>query len=418
MKKLIAFTLASILAGSVLAGCNKEKEPASSESSSKPENYTYQDGEYSVRYDEAALDRTLDYITVSIKEDQISITEYGMKEAEVEADTSVLVNNPDESDASASSEASSQEVSAPEEDGPTEAEELAAEHAAKILDEYDDRNGDLDAMEPVSGAEEHTYRFIRMMRTALAAAETGDTSEMVLHKYADGDYTSTMPDFSREGWKEFVKVTVSDGKIQSVVYDGESSKNGQLISESNETKKKTCDEVVENFISSGEDLGQMTAVDKTFNKLMTPLLASMVSGGDTEITASRLVDGEYKATFSDFDENGWKDYVVLKIKNGTVTVQEYDAVSQEDEKKLRSMAEDVDAQMKEKTGITYFDAVQNLTKGLAKAQQDVTQVDNVTGATVTSNNFKLLVGQLLATAAVEGNTETLEVERLPQQSAA
>ena len=42
------------------------------------------------------------------------------------------------------------------------------------------------------------------------------------------------------------------------------------------------------------------------------------------------------------------------------------------------------------------------------------EMDTVAGATVSSNNFRLLVGQILATAAVNGDTEkTLEVESFP-----
>ena len=73
--------------------------------------------------------------------------------------------------------------------------------------------------------------------------------------------------------------------------------------------------------------------------------------------------------------------------------------------------------MREATGLSYSDAVSALVNNWEKAENDVTQVDNVAGATVSSNSFKLLVGQLLATAAVEGNAEVpIEVERLPEDA--
>ena len=83
---------------------------------------------------------------------------------------------------------------------------------------------------------------------------------------------------------------------------------------------------------------------------MKPLLASMISGGGTQVTAPRYVDGTYKAQMKEFDEHGWKDYVVVQIRNDKVSVKEFDAVSKEDENKLKSQDAEMAAQMEEKTG--------------------------------------------------------------------
>ena len=43
-------------------------------------------------------------------------------------------------------------------------------------------------------------------------------------------------------------------------------------------------------------------------------------------------------------------------------------------------------------------------------------MDSVAGATVSSNTFRLMVAQILATSAVEGDTEnTLEIEPFPAE---
>ena len=72
------------------------------------------------------------------------------------------------------------------------------------------------------------------------------------------------------------------------------------------------------------------------------------------------------------------------------------------------------AQMEEKTGTGPEAYTKELRSNLDAAGGDPVEMDTVAGATVSSNNFRLLVGQILATAAVNGDTEkTLEVESFP-----
>lgn len=70
----------------------------------------------------------------------------------------------------ASSDASSEAAPA----GESEYEAKANAQMKDIVAEYEAVEGDLERMEPVEGAEEHTYRFMRMMRTALKFAKAGD----------------------------------------------------------------------------------------------------------------------------------------------------------------------------------------------------------------------------------------------------
>ena len=152
------------------SACKRETEPVEPpSSSSEPEPvYVYQDGEYSVSYAVPAIDRTLDYLTISVKDDEITIEEYGMKEdpgpASQTGDSSAsgeAVSTPAssasssaESTASASADSSSQAL--------TTAEAEALEAAQLILEEYNGVRGNLDKMEPIKDQEEHTYRFIRI----------------------------------------------------------------------------------------------------------------------------------------------------------------------------------------------------------------------------------------------------------------
>ena len=434
MKKILSLLLAAALVAASFSACKRETEPVEPpSSSSEPEPvYVYQDGEYSVSYAVPAIDRTLDYLTISVKDDEITIEEYGMKEdpgpASQTGDSSAsgeAVSTPAssasssaESTASASADSSSQAL--------TTAEAEALEAAQLILEDYNGVRGNLDKMEPIKDQEEHTYRFIRMMRTALESAEAGDQKSVTLGKYADGTYKSTMPDFNSDGWKEYVELTVKDGLIDTITYDaiGKDDPASRITTDTSlnsgsQGPSYYYPQIVTNFIEAGDDLTKVmsptngASATKSFGKLMNPLLANMISGGEKEIIAPRYVNGTYRAQFTDFDENGWKDYVVIRIDSDKVTIKEFDAISKVDETKLKSQDTELAAKQKEKTDMTPEKAFDALEKNWNGADNDVTKVENVAGATVSSNNFKLLVGQILATAALEGDNEaTLEVERI------
>ncbi|MEM1483674.1 hypothetical protein V6615_02225 [Oscillospiraceae bacterium PP1C4] len=423
MKKFLSLLLASALVISSFTACNRNKpEPEKIPESAPEPTYVYQNGEYSVQYSFPALDRTLDFLTISVNNDVIEIKDYGMKEAQDQSTAS--------SDASGASSSSTQSASASEaasSTGLTDAEALAAKNADEILNEYEDAGQDVEQMKAVKDAEEHTYRFMRMMRTALEAAKSGDTAAVTLGKYADGSYKSIMPDVNADGWKEYIRLTVKDGQISEIEYNAMKGDDTAALITADKALNMGDDkpsvyypQTAKNFTEAGDDLTKMLApsgggkATKTFGKLMRPLLISMISGGNTNITASRFMDGEYKAQFKDFDKFGWKEYVVLDIQNGVVTIKEFDAVSKDDEKKLKSEDDAASASMNEKTGTSFFKAGSDLIESWKQAKNDVTKVDNVAGATVASNSFKLLVGQILATTAVEGdNQKPLEVERLP-----
>lgn len=431
MKKIIALLLASTLMLGTFTACNRNAGPDNSSSSSEQSATVYQDGTYSVKFSVPAQDRTLDYLTVTIKSDEITVDQYGCKE-----DTSAPVSSEaPAADASSESGASSDAASPEADTSATEAEQKAADHSQDILDTYEEMGRDLDAMqfEPVKGAEEHSYRFIRMMRTVLSQAKSGETSPVELGQYADGDYEAVMPDFNEDGWKEFVHLTVKDGDIDTMEYNARSEgDNAKLITEDPDLNKEDSEaspskyypEIVQNYEDCGYDLTQLGAPEsgaeatREFKKLLTPLLSSMMSGGSTDIVASRFVDGTYKAEYADFDEYGWKETVTVKIKNGKVEVTNFDAISKDDEKKKKSGDEDYAAKMKEKAGIAPTEAFEKLMKNFESADNDVTKIENVAGATVSSNDFKLLVGEILATTARYGATkEPLQVERMDADAA-
>ena len=79
MKKMVSLLLAAVLAAGTLSAC-KKNDPEPAESSQPEPEQIYQDGDYPVSYTVPALDRTMDFITLSIKDGQIEISDYGCRE--------------------------------------------------------------------------------------------------------------------------------------------------------------------------------------------------------------------------------------------------------------------------------------------------------------------------------------------------
>lgn len=435
MKKVVSLLLVSTLLIGALSAC-KRNEPEPEPAPPKPTEptYAYQGGEYSVSYAVPALDRTLDYLTISIHNDDITILEAGCKE-DVSLPVSLEKTSSSEG-ASALAEpsvpaepASSDAASEASSVGESEYEAKANAQMKDIVAEYDAVEGELERMEPVEGAEEHTYRFMRMMRTALKSAKAGDHTPVKLGKYEDGSYEAAVPSSNASGWRDYIRLTVKDGLITDIDFNAQKEEDPSiLITDDPDLNKEGAADspavyypaIAKSFTDSNENLDSLSVptggatAAKTFQKLMKPLLASMISGGETHITAPRYVDGTYKAQMKEFDEHGWKDYVVVQIHSDKVSVKEFDAISKEDENKLKSQDAEMTAQMEEKTGITPETYTKELRSNLDAADGDPIEMDSVAGATVSSNNFRLLVGQILATAAVNGDAEkTLEVDAFP-----
>ena len=81
MKKVVSLLLVTALLIGALSACKRnEPEPEPAPPEPVTPTYDYQDGEYAVSYAVPALDRTLDYLTISIKNDEITIVEAGCKE--------------------------------------------------------------------------------------------------------------------------------------------------------------------------------------------------------------------------------------------------------------------------------------------------------------------------------------------------
>ena len=114
--------------------------------------------------------------------------------------------------------------------------------------------------------------------------------------YTDGTYKAEMADFDEHGWKEYVTVTVSGGKITAVDYDAVNSE-GALKSQdtayreamepvSGTYPEKFMKELEDQFVSNPE-VDQIEAVagatnsTDSFKKLMKEVMEVGVKNGNT-----------------------------------------------------------------------------------------------------------------------------------------
>lgn len=125
-------------------------------------------------------------------------------------------------------------------------------------------------------------------------------------------------------------------------------------------------------------------------------------------TSSAFKDGTYKAEFATPDDHGWTDYVEVTVTNAKITGVVFDAKNGEGAKKSEDKG--YEEAMKGAGSKTWpSDFYPKLANGLIE-KQDPTKVDNVAGATTSSNDFKTLV-RALEKKMTNGDTSVEVVKR-------
>lgn len=120
---------------------------------------------------------------------------------------------------------------------------------------------------------------------------------------------------------------------------------------------------------------------------------------------NELKDGYYTAEMAEFS-HGWKEYLIIQVKHGAIVSAEFNAkdasgfIKAWDNTYMKNMMTVQETYPNKYTR----EYVQQLIEG----QRDV-QVDVVTGASSSGNNFKQLV-QAVLKQAENGNSETVIVE--------
>ena len=119
------------------------------------------------------------------------------------------------------------------------------------------------------------------------------------------------------------------------------------------------------------------------------IAVSMFVGCNSTAT---MKDGTYRAEAKDYDSHGWKEYVVVTIKDGKYESVEFDAVDKDGKKKSEDQ-EYMAAYPSDKEYVKPDEYSKRLPEDLIK-KQNIEDVDVIATATTSSQSFKKLVTSL------------------------
>lgn len=119
-------------------------------------------------------------------------------------------------------------------------------------------------------------------------------------------------------------------------------------------------------------------------------------------------DGIYRVEFSDYDSNGYKDFVEFTVENGEVKSMVADAVDKDgnlktDSAEYRSSMESITGTYPEK----YYTDLVNEYIGVGSSDK----VDVIAGATLSSDNFIILMRAVEKAIKTKNVTNRIVVDR-------
>lgn len=126
-----------------------------------------------------------------------------------------------------------------------------------------------------------------------------------------------------------------------------------------------------------------------------------------------IADGTYRAEMSEKitqEEQGWQGYLEMTVKTGEVTQAEFDYIK-DGKKKSETTKEEYPMEPPASEWIGQY-AEKVMGAGLSGEK-----IDTITGATTSARDVNALY-QAVLEAAKAGNTKTVVVDELPQESAA
>jgi major membrane immunogen (membrane-anchored lipoprotein) len=234
----------------------------------------------------------------------------------------------------------------------------------------------------------------------------------------DGAYHAEYDRKDVRNWTAFVDITVKDGKITEAYYDYTNEKKemrtksqGYIdgFSKANGfTPREGFDKLGANLIKN-QDAAKVDVVtgathsSRNFNELAAAAIEKAKAGDTTAAIVPLYEDGKYKVEADKFDDHGWKPFVELEIKDHKIATVNFDYINEAG--KLKSEDAEYKANM-EPVAKTYPGKyLPELEKALVDKQL-IGDVEAVSGATHSSDNFKALVEYALDDLAEVGKTGT------------
>lgn len=236
--------------------------------------------------------------------------------------------------------------------------------------------------------------------------------------YYDGRYHAEYGRYDVRNWRPYLDITVKDGKITKAYYDysneagDKRTENEGYIegfSEANNgmTPREAFDKLGSRLVET-QDIEQVDVVSgathssRNFVELASAALQKASDGDDTPASIPLYEDGTYTVEADAFDEHGWKPFVEITIADDKITAVTFDYTNESDA--LKTADPQYKAAMEAQSG-TYPEKYSSELEQQLIDKQIISQVDAVSGATASSNNFTALVEYALDDMAEVGETE-------------
>ena len=272
----------------------------------------------------------------------------------------------------------------------------------------------------IAGVSVHVSGFFALAEKALAAGPVGRGP------YTDGAYFAIEDQFGSSGWKEYVSLTVLNGRIAAINWSGvnragDDKKAFDKAGNYNMVKfGKAQDEWsvqakrAEDFLVQKQDLKAIKYTDAEGHtddiagvsihvSGMYALVEKALASGTQKI--GPYTDVTYFATLDSFDSNGWKSFVSLYVSNGNIVQALYSGVNAAGEDKQVFASEGKYGMIKaSKVGKEWHEQAQ-ITEAYLIATQDPKKIkysnaegitDDIAGVSMHVSDFFTLAEKALA----------------------
>ncbi len=267
------------------------------------------------------------------------------------------------------------------------------------------------------------------------AADDNNADSQTAGQYIDGTYTAEQADYDAEtGWKENITITVENGAITAVDWNGTSEATdkdkktysadgeykmveyGNAIAEWDVQAKAVEDYLIETQDPNAIPLdaeGHTDAISgatihvSSFVTLANEALANAKAGSDDSASAEtgKYVDGTFTAEDADYDaETGWKENITITVENGAITAVDWNGTSEATDKDKKTYSADGEYKMVEYgNAIAEWDVQAKAVEDYLIQTQDPNAIpldaeghtDAISGATIHVSNFVKLANEAL-----------------------
>lgn len=392
-KKITAVLLAAVVAVTATA-CQKND----------PNKITLADGRYKVSWDAPDENGYTEYMIVDVKNGVPTILEF-----DAQNDSGFLK--------STDTELRDQMLALNSEKG---LPEMFPQRAyAKIIESFTVSESNPAEMDFVAGATQ-SYKSFKVLYGELYEQnmQSGNFDTLYVPYYADGVYKAAYPTYDMRGYSEFLELNVSAG-VPTVTAADARNAQGE-VKTANDALKPPVN-LADVYTALIAQANAPTAVEKTevagatstmeqFAELHSAALDAAHYRTANDFILPKYKDGTYRAEMAQYDNHGYKDYIVIEIKSGYITVTELGSINENGDLKTADTTLFEEYKAGNPNALTAEEYNQKIIKSFNSAALSVLDMENVAGATISANNFKIMLGQLLYYNAAHGNHVTLVVE--------